>query len=272
MTALSRTKAGAFRRARKRLRALWDARELLRNMVVRDIKVRYKNSVLGFGWSMVTPLVMVVVFTFIFTRVFQTGLPDFPVFFLAGFLSWQYFSNAVTGSTGAIVSNGNLIKKVYFPREVLPLATVVSQAVHFLLSMLVFAVYALIEGYNFLPLFHWFVLAVVLQTLFVSGLAMLFAAANVGFRDLQELQGVIFLLWFYGTPIIYELDMVPARYQAVLELNPMTHFVALYRHAMYYLSAPSGRVIAACAISAVVSLAFGYALFTRLAVSFAKEV
>lgn len=261
-----------MRGAQRKLRELLQARELLRNLVVRDIKVRYKNSVLGFAWSMLTPLAMMLVFTFIFTKVFRVPLKDFPLFFLAGFLPWTYFSNAVTGSVGAIVVNGNLIKKVYFPREVLPISTVLSQGIHFLLSLIPFGVYALLKGYNFIPFLPLLLVAFVLQTLFNSGLAMAFAALNVVLRDIQELIGVIFLVWFYGTPIIYQLEMVPERFQAVLLLNPMTQFVALYRQILYHLTLPSLKLVGVCAGSAIASLLIGYALFSRLAVTFAKEV
>lgn len=272
MSAVADLIPGRIRRARRRLRELWRTRELLRNLVVRDIKVRYKNSVLGFAWSMLTPLAMMLVFTFIFTKVFRVQLKDFSLFFLAAFLPWTYFSNAVVGSVGAIISNANLIKKVYFPRELLPLSTVLSQGVHFLLSLVPFGVYALVKGYNFLPFFPLLVLAFFLQTLFNAGLAMAFAAANVVFRDIQELISVIFLVWFYGTPIFYQLEMVPEKYRFLLLLNPMTLFSGFYRQILYHLTFPSLKLVLACAGYALVSLVTGYALFARLAVKFAKEV
>lgn len=227
---------------------------------------------LGFVWSMLTPIAMVAIFSFVFTRVFRSPMPDFPVFFLGGFLSWQYFSNSLTGSVGAIVGNGELIKKIYFPREVLPAATVLSQGVHFILSLAVFSVYMALVGYNPLAQFHILVLAFVLQTVFNLGIAMTVASANVGFRDLQELLAVILLIWFYGSPIIYSLDMVPEPYRGLLMLNPMTWFIGLYRQALYFLDTPSLELLGSAAGVSILSLTFGYALFSRLSMSFAKEV
>jgi ABC-type polysaccharide/polyol phosphate export permease len=264
--------AGGLKTRPSKLRELWGARELLRNLVGRDLKVRYKNSLLGFAWSMLTPLSMMLIFTFIFTQVFRTGLKDFPIFFLAGFLPWTYFLNSVQGSVGAIVGNGPLIQKVYFPREVLPLSTVLSQGIHFLLALALFGAYMMLEGYNFLPLLHVLIGLVILQSIFNAGLAMAFAAANVGFRDLQELVGVIFTLLFYGTPIIYQLDMVPERYRVLLQLNPMTWFVGFYRQILYYRALPSAKLVLACSAIAFVCLIAGYMVFNRLALSFAKEV
>lgn len=263
-----------FRRPRfvARLQELWAARELLANLVRTELKVRYRNSVFGFAWTMVTPLAMMLIFTFIFTQVFRFDIPNFPVFFLAGFLPWQYFSNSTVGGMATIVGNADLIKKVYFPREVLPLAHVLSTSVHFLLSLLVLIGYLIYRGDGFLVLLPVLIAAIALQATFNTGLTMAFAAANVPFRDLQELAQIIFLLWFYATPIIYPLDLVPPRYRILLRLNPMTLYVELYRDAMYHLSWPSLKLVAATTITAVVALAVGYTAFSRLAVTFAKEV
>lgn len=265
-------RASLPRRVVARLSELASRKELLANLVVRDLKVRYRNSILGFAWSMVSPLAMMLVFTVIFTQVFPTGLEDFTVFFLAAFLPWLYFSNAVQGSVGAIVGNANLIKKVYFPREILPLSTTLAQGIHFLLSLAVFAVFILVKGYNFLPFLPLLIVVAAIQTVLNAGLSMLFAAGNVVFRDLQELTNVIFLLWFYGTPIIYQFEMAPPGYQWVLRLNPMTWFVGAYRDMLYYLQVPSAKLLLACCAFAAVSFVAGYALFSRLAVTFAKEV
>lgn len=255
-----------------KLQDLWQSRELLRNLVVRDLKVRYKNSVLGIAWSMVTPLALVLIFSFVFTRVFRSPIKDFPVFVLAGLLPWQYLSNSISGSVGSIVGNADLIRKIYFPREVLSLSSVMSQAVHFLLSLVVFGVYMIWTGYNMFSQLHFLVLAFVLQTIFVAGIGMAVAAVNVSFRDLQELLGVILLAWFYATPVIYSLEMVPEPYRSVLSLNPMTWYIALYRQALYHLAGPSAKLILVCSAAGFLSLTVGYLLFGRLSVTFAKEV
>jgi lipopolysaccharide transport system permease protein len=263
---------GLFGRAQNRLRELWASRELLFNLVSAELKVRYRRSVFGFAWTMLTPIGMMLIFTFIFTRVFRAGIENFPVFFLAGFLPWQYFSNSIMGGTGIIVGNANLIKKVYFPREVLPLAHVLAQSVHFLLSLVVLFGYLIYRGDNFYKHLPLLLLATVLLTIFSAGLTMVFAAANVVFRDLQELVQVLFLLWFYATPVIYPLEMVTGSYQTLLRLNPMTSYLSLFRHAMYYFTWPSPRLLAGTTVVALVTFIAGYAAFTRLAVSFAKEV
>lgn len=264
------------RRARPLMRLLgdfWQSRELLKNLVSRDLKIRYKASFLGFAWSMLTPLAMVLVFGFIFTRVFKvTNTADFSLFFLTGLLPWQFLSGSVSESVSAIVANGALMRQVNFPREYLPISKVVSQAVHFLLSLVVLGVYALIRGYNFLPFIPALVIALVFFFLFVAGLSMVFAAANVAFRDLQELVPVMLLLWFYGTPLFYRLEMVPERFRWMMLLNPMTWFLDLFRHVFYYQVFPPLKVILVAAALGVGSVVVGYLLFVRLARTFSKEL
>ncbi|HEU4867658.1 MAG TPA: ABC transporter permease [Actinomycetota bacterium] len=264
------------RRARPLRRLLgdfWQSRELLKNLVARDLKIRYKASFLGFAWSMVTPLAMVLVFGFIFTRVFEVAnTADFSLFFLAGFLPWQFLSGSLSESVSAIVGNGALMRQVNFPREYLPISKVASQAVHFLLSLLVLGAYGLIRGYNFLPFIPALVITLFFFTLFVAGLSMMFAAANVAFRDLQELVPVMLLLWFYGTPLFYRLEMVPERFRWMMLLNPMTWFLDLFRHVFYYQVFPPMKVVLVGASLGVGSVVAGYLLFVRLARTFSKEL
>jgi ABC-type polysaccharide/polyol phosphate export permease len=274
--------------ATTRLAQLWGARELLRNLVGKELKVRYKQSALGFLWSLLTPLLMTAVFTLVFATFLkiQVGPPGtFATFFLSGYLVWQFFSNSVNSAVTSIVGNGPLIRKVYFPREILPLSLVLSQSVHFLLALVATA-----------PLFIWqrgvhpeslpaIALGLVLLVAFTAGTAMIFAAANVGFRDLQEIIQVLFLGWFYATPIIYAPFFVrenaPA-FMPVLRANPMTWFVELFHAALYGTDItataagppgwPSATTWLVCAAWAVGALVVGYWLFNRLAVTFAKEV
>lgn len=270
-----------------RLGELWVARELLGNLVRKELKVRYKDSALGFVWSLLTPLLMTGIFTVVFASFLRIDLGggNFATFFLSGYLVWQFFSNSVNSSVGAIVGNGPLIRKVYFPREVIPLSLVLSQGVHLLLALAATT-----------PLFIWqrgfhpeaypaLIPGLVLLALFSAGVSMIFAAANVGFRDLQELTQVIFLAWFYTTPVIYPLFLTESTQTAwarpFVLANPMTWFVRLFNSALYGIPAPgynpppqwpSLTTFAVCAAWALGTFVVGYALFNRLAVTFAKEV
>ncbi|MBA2317605.1 MAG: ABC transporter permease [Euzebyales bacterium] len=274
-----------------RLGDVRQARELLRNLVGKELKVRYKQSALGFVWSLVTPLLMTAIFTVVFATFLRIPVEDFASFFLAGYLVWQFYANSVNASVGAIVSNGSLIRKVYFPREVIPLSLVLAQAFHLCLALLATAPFFLLQRGNFLPYLPAILIGIVLLVAFTAGMSMVFAALNVSFRDLQELTQVIFLAWFYGTPVIYPLYLVESTAQAwvkgLILANPMTWFVQLFQTALYGIPAPipepgqpgapppgwpSLTTFAVCAAWAVGTLGLGWWLFRRRAVTFAKEV
>ena len=246
--------------------------ELLHNLTVREIKIRYKRSALGFMWSLLNPLLMMAVFSVVFTVAFKAPIHDFPLFFLSAYLPFAFFQASAQISTGVIIANAALIKKVWFPRVVLPLSIVLSQLVHFLLALVVLGVALAADGYNFLPYLPVLLLGIVLLTIFTAGVSMLFAAANVIFRDIQEFSGVLFLLWFYLTPVVYSPAFLPPRYRLVLHMNPMYYFITLIRSTVYELHYPSLGVLAGSLASSLISVVAGAWLFQRLSARFAKEI
>lgn len=254
------------------LQELVGSRELLRNLTVRELKVRYKRSTLGFLWTLLNPLLMMAVFTVVLGSVFRSDLEDFPVYFLTGYLPFAFFQASVMVASGVVVSNAGLITKVYFPRIVLPLSVTLSQFVHFVMANGILFVALIVLGYGFWPYLPVFLLGVVLLFLFTAGISMLFAAANTFLRDIGEFLPVAFLLLFYATPVIYPKQIIDPDYRWLLNLNPLTHFVGLLRSATYDLRLPGAPTVVACTVSALVSVLVGYRLFIRLAARFAKEV
>lgn len=287
---------------RHKLVDLWQARELLRQFVAKELKIRYKNSALGFLWSLLTPALMTVVFTALFGFAFRLDIDDYAAFFLSGYLLWQFFQTSSQSSITAIVGNGGLIKKVYFPREVLPLSMVLAQLTHFLLAMLVLSpVLIAYRGWGVLLHLPAALAVVAIMTIFTSGMAMIWAGANVPFRDLQELIVVIFLVWFYATPVLYPPALLEASdsatvraLAAVTELNPMSWFVELFRSATFGQvrlaggdgaggitgvsfvttppTLPDPELFAIATAFSLLVFAVGYVFFNRLALTFAKEV
>jgi ABC-type polysaccharide/polyol phosphate export permease len=291
-----------LRRASRRLVELYLARDLLAQLVSKELKVRYKSSTLGFLWSMITPVLMTAVFAVIFTNVVRIPVADFAAFFLSGYLLWQFFQNSCQGAIHSVVGNGDLVKKVYFPREVLPLSHVLAQLVHLLLALAVVSPYLIYtRGWSVLAYLPMTLTAVAILAVFASGVAMWFAGVNVVFRDLQELFIVIFLVWFYATPVLYPLALVRSGWAGdaadwlatALQFNPMTWFVELFRAPLYgkvtvnpaigsgeavapVLSAgpgmPTATVVLISLAWAGAALLVGYVVFTRRARTFAKEV
>jgi ABC-type polysaccharide/polyol phosphate export permease len=290
------TRARALRSSSAKLVDLWRSRELLVQLVRKELKVRYKNSTLGFLWSMLTPVLMTLVFSVVFTLIVRIPVADFPAFFVSGYLLWQFFQNSCQGAIHSIVGNGDLVKKVYFPREVLPLSHVLAQLIHLLLALLVLSPYLIAtRGIGLLVHLPATLLAIALLTVFASGAAMWFAGVNVVFRDLQELFVVIFQVWFYATPVIYPLALVQAQIDerfgwivTVLQVNPMTWFVEVFREGLYGAVVATGDAarpvtdaapgwpdptsLAIATAWALGSFALGYVVFLRRARTFAKEV
>ncbi len=288
-----------FRGPREKLHELWRARELLRQLLSKELKIRYRNSALGFLWSMITPAAMTVVFTAVFGFLLKVPITDYAAFFLPGFLVWQFFANSSQSSLDAIVGNGQLIQKVYFPREVLPLSLVLSQLVHLALAFVVLLPWVAYQrGWSavFLNL-PAVLIGMVLVAGFTAGFSMLLAGANVGFRDLKELTQILFLLWFYVTPVIIPRAMITRLVEAddstvarvadaVAMINPMTWYVEWFQTSMYgdvicdgpdlcRSTAPHWpdlMTVGVCVGLAVVALVVGYTAFTKMARTFAKAV
>jgi lipopolysaccharide transport system permease protein len=271
---------------RDRLLELIRFRDLILNLVIRDLKVRYKNSVLGILWSWLNPLFMMVVYTVVFT-IMQSGngyIPSerFPAFVLCALLPWNFFSGAVTQSIGSIVENANLVKKVYFPREILPLSVVLSNLVNFGISLLV--LFPIMFALR-VPLTPWALflpLVILIQVCFTAGVAFLLSTLNVFYRDTKVIMDVGMMAWFFVTPIFYPISILP-RSKEILGvtidlhrwtriLNPMASLVAAYRDVLYY-----GRLIgldflARTAVTSLVILIAGYLVFYKYSKVFGEEV
>jgi ABC-type polysaccharide/polyol phosphate export permease len=261
---------------------LYRYRALIRNLVIRDLKVRYKNSFLGVLWSLLNPLFMTLVFTIVFTLMLQRGTEDYPVFFMAAYLPWSYLAASVSTSIGSIVGNAPLVKKVYFPREALPLAGVLSNLVNFLLSLIV--LFALIFAFSIklTPAILMLPFIILAQTFFVLGLGFFLATANVFYRDAQHIMQVVMQAWFFLTPIFYPISTLPESAEIlgatvnvqlwVRRLNPMASLVATYRDVLYR-GAPTGwDFFLRTFLSCLAVLVIGYLIFCRFSPVFGEEI
>ena len=220
--------------------SLWAYRELLGNLVRKELKVRYKNSSLGFFWSLLNPAMYLVVFSVVFQIVLRAGIPMFGIYLLSGLLAWNLFSSSLAAATGAITGNASLVNKVYFPREILPLASVGANCVHFLLQALVLLVAIALSPIEFDFAWLWLVLPTLLVLLVLtSALSILLACLNVYARDTQHLLELALLAWFWMTPIVYQWalqanEAVKADLPSwVTLLNPMTAITLTLQRSLY---------------------------------------
>ena len=268
------------------------SRELLGNLTQRELRGKYKRSALGWAWSLINPLALAAIFTFVFGVVFQSrlepvgnsdlaGIEAYPLFLLCGLLPWAFLSNGITGSIGALVANANLVKKVYFPREILIGANVLSWVVSLLIELMVLGVALLVFGNVWLEYLPVLALVIALQTVFVTGIGLLLAILNVYFRDVQHFVGIGLQLWFYATPVIYPItllgkyadrEVLGVSLLTLYKLNPMTAFVEMYHQMLFYLQFPSWQLFVYAALVSFATLAFGLFVFKKLEPRLAEEL
>ena len=261
-----------------KLRQLFRYRGLVQILVARELKARYRGSVLGFFWSFINPLLLLLVYSFVFTVILPRGelvdLEPYAVFLFCGLLPWTWFSSSLSDGANVLILNGNLIKKVMFPAEILPVVAVVSSMIHFLFGLPI--LFGFLWWYE-IPLrlteLLWLPLLMAVQFILTLGLVMVLAALTVHFRDIKDLLANLLTLWFFSTPIIYPMSAVPASGKAIMDLNPFAHLAISYQEILFY-DGPFGhwRWLLALAFSGVVLFLLGYWLFDRLRDSFAEEV
>lgn len=273
----------------KRLATLWTFRELLQNLVVRDLKVRYKNSILGFLWSLVNPLLLMAVFTVVFTIMLPNlSVPKFPVFVLCALLPWNFFNTSISGALASIAQGGYLIRKVYFPREVLPFSVVLANFVNLLLSFPALALLMVIFKVPFTIFILYLPFIILVQLAFTFGIALLLATLNVFYRDTGHIMEVLMQAWFFLTPVFYPLTLVP-EWQTVFGLaipvrrlayilNPMASIIESYRSVLYGTvaggppGAPAMDFLARTAVTALIVFVIGYWVFGHYSSRFGEEV
>jgi ABC-type polysaccharide/polyol phosphate export permease len=254
------------------LRAVWRYRDLVRNLVARDLRVKYKGSTLGFAWSLVHPVVLAAVYTVAFRYILDVGVPHFPAFLLSGLLPWSCFATSLTHATASVADNSPLVRKVAFPRVILPVACVLSQFTQFTLMYVVIVPIAAALGPGLSPALVAVAPVVVLQMAFTFGLSLLLATAYVYFRDTRHLVEVALQIWFWVTPVVYAVTLVPERWRHLVWLNPMAAFVTAYQRIVVDGAWPTPGLTAGMAAAAAVSALSGLALFTRHQRRFAELV
>jgi lipopolysaccharide transport system permease protein len=258
-------------------------RELVGNLVARELKARYKGSVLGFVWSLLNPLGMMLVFTFVFSVMMPNAqLPNYPIFFLCGYLPWQFFNNGVMAGMGSIVGNSNLVKKVYFPREVLPISAVLAALVNFLLAMVVLFAALLVTKTRLSPYLWQLPLVVGIQTCFVLAMALVLSSLNVFYRDTMMIMEVVLQAWFFLTPVLYPIEILPRSYQVLgisldihrlmYVLNPMASLIAAYRDLLYWGYRTNLDFLLRTGVTVLIALLIGYVFFLHYRQRLGEEV
>jgi homopolymeric O-antigen transport system permease protein len=245
------------------LRELVGYRSLLRELVARDLKVRYKRSALGILWTMLNPLFLMGILAFVFSHVLRVTIDHFPIFLLSALVLWNFFAQATSWSTACFLSYAPVIKKIYVPRSIFVLATVLAGVVNLLISLVPLAIIMLVVGHPFRPAIAFLPVPILLTTLFSLGISLALAPISVMFADVVPIYQVVLTGWIYLTPILYPLTLLPDQYRRILVLNPMTHFVEAFRTPIYQGEIPSANVLITSTVAGIGTLLIGWFIFKR---------
>lgn len=255
------------------LREIYEYRTMISSLIKRDLRGRYKGSVLGFAWTFLNPLLQLCVYTMVFSNIMRAGIEDYYLFLFVALIPWLFFSTSVSAGASCIIAQKEMIKKIYFPREVLPIAHVTCQLVNMLLSFIVvFAVLILSgKGINAKAVLYLPIIMLAEYILSLS-ITMVASAVTVYLRDLEHVLIILTMAWQFLTPVMYSIDMVPEQIKSIFYLNPMTPVIIAYRDIFYYKKVPEIDTLLSGFAFSIVLLCVGWKIFGQLKKRFAEEM
>jgi ABC-2 type transport system permease protein len=252
---------------------IWSFKNMIFELTHRELRGKYKGSLLGFLWTYVNPLCQIIVYAFVFSQIFRSGIEVFYIYLIVSMFPWNFFTGGVIQGLGSIRYQGDLVKKVYFPRQILPLVSVTVNLVNMIISFFIIYAIILVSGWgidwNLQP---WLIIVIFIEFVFTLGLALALSAVEVYFRDIEHITSVVMMIWMYATPMFYSLDSIPEKFQMVFYMNPMLYIIGMYQQVLYYKIAPSPEYIAKGAIAALISFVIGWIIFKLLEKRFAEEL
>lgn len=208
-------------------------RELLRNLVIGEIKVRYKRSVLGFVWVMLNPLLMMLILNMVFSGLFKVSTQNYTAYLLSGIILWSFFAQSTSTSITSLMGNSNLIKKVYLPKAIFPFSVIMSATINFVFSLVPLFIIFLITGTSPSAYIYILPVCIILVLMFSFGISLILSTLTVFFHDTKYIYEVLLLAWMYATPIFYPESIVPERFRLILHLNPFYYFLSVFRASLY---------------------------------------
>jgi lipopolysaccharide transport system permease protein len=267
----------------RNLKGVWKYRVLIQNLVSRELKARYRGTVLGFLWSFFNPLLLMTVYTVVFGFILKPkdlSIGDTPwlyaLYMFCGVLPWTWFTSSSLESANVLMINGNLIKKILFPAEILPVVTVTSNLVHFLFGLPILLIFIPIMGKSFTLWILFLPVVILVQYVFCLGLSLLISSLTVHFRDIKDILANLLTFWFFSTPIIYSLDLPAIKkshfLSVLLNLNPMTHIIRGYQSCLFYGELIHWKKLGVTLLAGLLLFVIGYTVFDRLRDSFSEEV
>ena len=255
------------------IKNIWKFRDMIYELTHRELRGKYKGSVLGFLWTYINPLAQMIVYYFVFSQIFRSGIEQFHIYLIVSMFPWNMFIGGVMQGLGSIRYQGDLVKKVYFPRQILPMVSLTVNCINMLISFVIIYSILLISGWGInLEIQLWLILVVVLEYLFSLGLALMLSAIEVYFRDVEHIISVLMMIWMYVTPMFYSLETIPEKFLPAFRCNPMLYIIGMYQQILYHKVAPEPEYLIKAVICAAVSMAIGWTVFTKLEKRFAEEL
>ena len=251
---------------------LYNYRELLKTNIKKEVRGKYKGSWLGIIWTFLNPLLMLAVYAFVFPYILRVNVDNYTIFMIVALIPWKFFTIAVQTGTSSVTINGNILKKVYFPREIIPISVTTSQLINFLITCIIMLVFILFSGVGFSKHIILFPIIVLIQYILILALNFVLSAVTVFVNDLAHFVQVAMTLGFYATPIVYLPSMLPEKFQWAMKVNPMAVLVEAYRSILYYHKLPDMTWLTIWGGLSIVLLIIGYMIFKKLEKTFVEEL
>lgn len=251
---------------------LYNYRELLKTNIKKEIRGKYKNSFLGVLWSFLNPLLQIAVYAIVFPLILRNTQENYVIFLCCGLIPWTFFSSAIVKSASTMIENGNIVKKVYFPREILPISVVSSECVNFIISTIIIVAFVIFGGLGISKYVIYYPIILLVQYILTLAIAFIMSSVTVYFRDLQHLIGVALQLLFYAAPIVYAPESIPEGFAWILNINPMTYIINGYRDIFYNQARPDIMPLLILLAICSVACCIGYIIFNKLQKGFAEEI
>ena len=257
----------------KTLHEIYEYRTMISSLIRRDLRGRYKGSVLGFAWTFLNPLLQLVVYTLVFSTIMRAGIEDYYLFLFVALIPWIFFSGSISAGASCVIAQKEMVKKIFFPREVLPIAHVTCQLVNMLLSFIVVFAVLIFSGKGIsIRALLYLPIVVVAEYLLAISITMIVSAVTVYLRDLEHILAIFTMAWQFLSPVMYSVDMVPERLRKLFYMNPMTPIIVAYRDIFYYKKEPEIATLIHGGIFSIVLLIIGCFVFERLKKHFAEEM
>ena len=253
-------------------KSLYNYRELLKTNVKKEIRGKYKNSFLGILWSFLNPLLQITVYAIVFPLILRNTQENYVIFLCCGLIPWTFFSTSISRSAFTMIENGNIIKKVYFPREILPISVVTSETINFCISTVIIIGFVFFGGLGISKYIIFYPVVLLAQYLLLISISLIISSVAVYFRDLQHLIGVVLQLLFYAAPIVYSPETIPQEFKWILDINPMTYIINGYRDIFYNQTMIDIKSLLILIGGAIIACVVGYLIFNKLQKNFAEQL